>query len=389
MASKSFDAEVVVLGVGSMGAATCLSLARRGTSVLGVDAYSIPNERASHHGSTRMMRLSYYEHPNYVALLKEAWDLWRALEVECGVSLLNKTGALYLGHPNGELIRGTLKAAEQHDLPHQALQGDALRSAFPAFAAPQDCVGVLDERAGYLYSEHAVKAIAEKAKAYGARLVPDCPIDAVEYESDHVVLVGKSGERFCAKHLIVTAGAGGSAESLGILPCAVEVTRQELGWFETLPGQQNAAQNLPCWAMEASAIDASHQGLLYGFPASKDTSELKAALHLPGAAVDAHAPLTSDASALQFVEQAMQALFPKLSGKLSRHSVCRYTNSTDGHFRIGRHAEKPNTTIGTGFSGHGFKFVPVMGEILAELCLDGESSRPLDFLSLYRSEVQS
>ncbi|MDA0666898.1 MAG: N-methyl-L-tryptophan oxidase [Planctomycetota bacterium] len=384
MAGKSMDAEVLVLGVGSMGAATCLSLARRGVSVLGVDAYSIPNQRASHHGTTRMMRLSYYEHPSYVALLKEAWDLWRALEQECGASLLNQTGALYFGHPDGALIRGTLQAAEQHDLPHQLLQDDALHRAFPAFSVPEDCVGVLDERAGYVYSEHAVKTIANRAVAYGARLVQDCPIETIEYEEDHIVFIAQSGERFHAKHLVVTAGAGASATSLGVLPCSVEVTRQALGWFDVLPGQDDPAQNLPCWAMEASALNASNPGLLYGFPARGDVPQLKAALHLPGAVVDAHTPLTSEASALQPVEMAMRSLLPELSGKLSHHEVCRYTNSSDGHFRIGRHAEKPNTTVATGFSGHGFKFVPVMGEILAELCLEGGSTRPIDFLNLYR-----
>lgn len=384
MANKSFDAEVLVLGVGSIGAATCLSLARRGVSVLGVDAYSIPNDRASHHGTTRMVRLSYYEHPDYVALLKEAWDLWRALEKECGISLLNQTGALYLGRSDGDLIHGTLQAAEQHDLPHQFFKDDALRSAFPSFAVPSGCVGVLDERAGYVYSERAVKAIADRAVTYGARLIPNCPIQTVEYEEDGIVLIAQSGVRFRAKHLVVTAGAGASVESLGILPCAVEVTRQELAWFEVLPGKSNPAQNLPCWAMEASAIDASNSGLFYGFPARGETPTLKAALHLPGSVVDAHTPLASDANALHPVELAMHSLLPSLSGKLSRHAVCRYTNSADGHFHIGRHAEKPNTTVATGFSGHGFKFVPVMGEILTELCLEGESSRPLEFLSLSR-----
>lgn len=384
MPNKPFDAEVLVLGVGSMGAATCLSLARRGVSVLGVDAYSIPNERASHHGTTRMMRLSYYEHPDYVVLLKEAWDLWRSLEQECGVSLLNQTGALYLGMAASDLIRGTLQAAQQHDLPHQFLEDDALRSAFPSFAVPSGCVGVLDERAGYVYSERAVQTIATQATAYGARLVQNCPIQAVEYESDRVVLVANSGERFCGKHLVVTAGAGASVDSLGILPCAVEVSRQELGWFEVLPGQHNPAQNLPCWAMEASALDATNPGLLYGFPARGETPTLKAALHLPGPVVDAHSTLSSDTSALHSVEQAMQNLLPSLSGKLARHAVCRYTNSVDGHFRIGRHAHKPNTTIATGFSGHGFKFVPVMGEVLAELCLEGASTRSIEFLNLYR-----
>ena len=384
MANKTFDAEVLVLGVGAMGASTCLSLARRGVSVLGIDAYSIPNERASHHGTTRMVRLSYYEHPDYVVLLKEAWNLWRALEKECGVALLNKTGALYLGNPDGELIRGTLQAAEQHDLPHQRFQDDALRAAFPSFSMPSGCVGVLDERAGFVYSEHAITAMARKATAYGARLLESCPIESVEYEDHRICLRTQSGERFYGKHLVVTAGAGAAVEALDLLPCKVEVTRQELAWFDVLPNQLQQAQNLPCWAMEASAIETANAGLFYGFPTCGDSSKLKAALHLPGPVVDSHTLLTSNAEALHSVASAVQTLLPEMVGKLSHHAVCRYTNSSDGHFRIGRHAEKPNTTVATGFSGHGFKFVPVIGEILAELCLEGSSTRPLDFLSLTR-----
>ncbi|MFK5957199.1 MAG: N-methyl-L-tryptophan oxidase [Planctomycetota bacterium] len=382
MTHKPLDAEVLVLGVGSMGAAACHAIARCGVSVLGVDAHTIPNQRASHHGGTRMMRLSYHEHPNYVALLKEAWQMWRDLEDASGHGLLTQTGGLYLGQPDGDLLGGAVQSAELHDLPHRRLSANRLRKEFPAFIVPDDCEAVWDECAGYVFSERAILCMTTLAKKLGAKIREHFPIAEVQYEDDHICLRSVNGERVYGKHLIVTAGAGISVAELGLAPAELQVTRQELAWFEVAPAMRTAARAIPCWALEAKILQPNNPGLLYGFPTFEGEPCLKAALHWPGPSADAHSLLESQADALQPVQQMMHSLFPTLSGPMSRQAVCRYTNSADSHFIVDRHPTKPNTTIACGFSGHGFKFAPVIGEVLRELCFHGKSTRPVEFLAL-------
>lgn len=384
MGSFRATAEVGVLGVGTMGAATCLALARRGISVLGLEAHTIPNDRSSHHGKTRMMRLAYHEHPDYVVLLKEAWRMWRALEEETGTLLLQQTGALYLGSPDGELLQGARSAARQNDLPHRTLDADALRKDFTPFQVPDGCCGLFEDQAGFLYAEDAVRVMARRAVQLGAQMVEGCHISSVDFEEDGVVLHAADGNDYHVRRLVVTAGPGTAVPELHLAPVPLTVTRQELGWFDVARGQELPSQEIPCWAMEAAALDASLDGLFYGFPSLSGEAQLKAALHSPGAAVDPHDFLESDPGELEVVREAMQQLLPNLAGQLSRSAVCRYTHSADGHFLIDRHPTAPHTTIACGFSGHGFKFAPVIGEVLAELCLDYESSRKIDFLSQSR-----
>ena len=98
--------DVIVVGVGSMGAATCFHLAKRGVKVLGIDSQPVPNTNSSYNGNTRVIRLTYQEHPDYVPLLKEAYRLWGEIEQETGAKLLHKTGVLYMGFPDGKAISG-------------------------------------------------------------------------------------------------------------------------------------------------------------------------------------------------------------------------------------------------------------------------------------------
>ena len=130
--------DVIVIGVGGMGSATLYHLARRGRKVLGLERYNIPHEMGSSHGITRIIRLAYYEHPDYVPLLKRAWTLWRELEAATGEELLRQTGGVYAGPRDGELVGGALRSAREHSLEHELLDPAALRARLPLFAAHRD-----------------------------------------------------------------------------------------------------------------------------------------------------------------------------------------------------------------------------------------------------------
>src|SRR5881394_2907663 len=125
------DYDTIVLGCGTMGAATLLSLAKRGRRVLGLDRFDPPHNQGEHHGQVRMFRMSYYEHPSYVPWLRRSLEAWQQLGRESGSPLLQLTGALYLGSPDGELISGSLRSAQEHGLVHEQLDSAAISQRFP------------------------------------------------------------------------------------------------------------------------------------------------------------------------------------------------------------------------------------------------------------------
>src|SRR3954462_14444099 len=113
--------DIIVIGVGAMGAAACYQLARRGARVLGLEQFDIPHALGSSHGASRMIRLAYYEHPDYVPLLRRAYALWNALEQESGQKVIHVTGGLYMGPPGSEVVSRSLGAARAYGLAHDVL----------------------------------------------------------------------------------------------------------------------------------------------------------------------------------------------------------------------------------------------------------------------------
>src|SRR3954469_21088373 len=153
--SNSFD--VIVLGVGGMGSAACFELARRGRRVLGLEQFPLVHARGSSHGHTRIIRTAYYEHPNYVPLLRRAWERWYELEQLTGRHLLTECGCLNAGPADGELVNGVRASAREHGLPVEELTADEIARRYP-FRLPPNFAGVLERQAGFLYVEECVRA---------------------------------------------------------------------------------------------------------------------------------------------------------------------------------------------------------------------------------------
>lgn len=382
--------DVIVIGVGSMGAATCWRLAARRVRVVGLEQFSIPHALGSQHGGSRMIRLAYFEHPDYVALLRKAYALWDQLALETGAAVLHRTGGLYLGRPDGALVGGSLRAAREHGLDHELLSARDVAMRFPQFRLPDDAAALWEPEAGYLVPEAAVAACAARALALGAelrahervvewRVVPG----GVEVRTDRA--------HYAAARLVITAGPW-AARVVGSLGVPLRVTRQVVGWYAPRRPEQFTADRFPCWALDPAPASA-YRGLCYGFPLSLPASGmlgLKAAWHAPGQDAD---PDTVDRAIhtddLADVEATLAEYLPDAVGPLLAARVCLYTNSPDGHFLLDHlpspgDAGPPRVALAAGFSGHGFKFASVVGEALAELALDGRSTLPIGFLSLRR-----
>jgi sarcosine oxidase len=370
--------DVIVVGVGAMGSSACFELARRGVRVLGIERFDIPHALGSSHGQSRMIRMAYYEHPDYVPLLRRAYERWHELEQISGQKLLYLTGGVYIGPETGELVGGSLRSAREHGLSHELLDTAELRRRYPQFQVPQDWVALHEPNAGFLLPERVIATYAAAALRVGAQLHGRERV--MEWKADERgVLVRTDRADYRADHLIFCGGPWASA-LIGDLGVKLTVTRQVLAWVWPRQPGQFALGRLPVWA-----IDHLDGTLHYGFPMMEDVPGFKVAHHGPGTATDADQvardPQPGDEDTFRPV---LREMIPAADGPLLSMKVCLYTNSPDGHFIIDRHPHHPRSTIACGFSGHGFKFASVVGEILADFAMEGSTKLPAQFLQLSR-----
>ena len=374
--------DVIVVGTGSMGSSACYHLARRGLSVLGLDRLEVPNRRGSHHGRSRMIRLAYFEHPDYIALLRRAYENWETLQREYGAQLLHITGGLYLGPPDSELVAGSLEAAERHELPHEVIEPHTIRDRFPEFRLPEEMVGFYEPQAGFLVPEKVVAAQAELAVRHGAQLHERERVTDWGADGSGVVVRTDAGEYHAGK-LVFAAGAWsiGLLDEVGV---DLTVTRQTMAWFSPAHPEQFAVGTFPCWAIDP-VPRGQHRGLLYGFPVTADRPGFKIAHHWPAEPCDPDRvdrdPRPDDEEPLR---EALGRYVPSACGPLLSLCICLYTNTSDGHFVIDLHPNHERVVVAAGFSGHGFKFVSVVGEVLADLAAEGRTDLPVEFLGLSR-----
>ena len=374
--TKTYD--VIVIGVGAMGAAACWNLARRGVRVLGLEQFSIVHALGSSHGHTRMIRLAYYEHPDYVPLLRRAYQLWDELEAAGNDKVLHRTGGIYMGPHEGEVVPGAIDAANKHNLPHEVLSHADLAKRHPHFTLPEHFIGVWEPAAGFLLCEKSVALFARLALESGATLQGHEPVQHVDLQP-HGVTVTTARDTYHAAHVIFCGGAW-TSRLLANLKINLTVTRQVLGWLWPNRPHNFTLGDFPVWGIEQT--DGS---LAYGFPMMSDLPGLKIARHGRGTVTDPD-KVSRDCTPADREEvfAIPRTFLPSGAGPLLASRICLYTNSPDGHFIIDRHPASKNATIACGFSGHGFKFASVMGEILADLATTGASPLPIGFLSLDR-----
>lgn len=380
--SKRFD--VIVLGVGAMGASACYQLASRGAAVLGLDQFDIPNDQGSAHGQSRAFRMCYFEHPDYVPLLRRSLELWHQLEEVTERKLLHMTGGIWFGPNDCELIAGSRDAAVTHGLAHEWIEHDDATKRYPQFTIPNEFVGFYEPQAGLLLPEKIISTHTEQAAKRGAVLRALEPV--VKWRSDaRVVNVETTQGTYEADQLVVCAGPW-SDLNVGDLGVPLSVTRQITIWVQPKRPERFALGAMPIWAIDRqSGAGAGGGGMYYGFPILDDKPGFKLAVHCPGPSTD---PDTIDRVAqgdeMNELREMLGRFIPEADGPLLASSVCMYTNTTDAHFIVDHHPQHANVTIAAGFSGHGFKFASVVGEALADLALDGRTDLPIGFLGVRR-----
>jgi sarcosine oxidase len=366
--------DVIVVGLGGMGSAAAYHLAARGQRVLGLDKFEPAHNLGSSHGGSRIIRQSYFEDPAYVPLLLRAYELWEAAERDSGASLLTVTGGLMIGPPESLTVSGSQRSAQEWGLPHEMLDATEIRRRYPTLTPTDGEVALYETKAGFVRPEATVSAHIKLAAQHGAELHFSEPVQRWTALPGGGVQVLTGAGMYTADRLVICPGAW-APQLLADLGVPFTVERQVQFWFEPTGGVEPFLPDrhpIYIWEDEDSVQ-------VYGFPAHDGPDGgAKVAFFRRGQECT---PETIDRTVadeeVTTIADHLASHIPTLPGRFLRAATCLYTNTPDEHFVIAVHPDHPQVTVACGFSGHGFKFVPVVGEIVADLATTGTTQHPI------------
>jgi sarcosine oxidase len=380
---SSFD--VIVIGVGSMGSSACYHLASRGCNVLGLEQFGIAHEFGAHAGQSRIIRKAYFENSDYVPLLERAYTNWHALEAETGIQIYFKTGLVYFGPADHLLIKGVKQSASLYNVVLENVDRASAIKRFPSFHIPNDFEILFEPEAGFVTPENAIRLFAKHATGKGAEIHAQEKV--IEWKQEgHGVVVTTDQNVYSCKKVIITAGPW-AGKMIPTLSGKLKITRQFVAWINPKKWSDFGLGNFPCWLM----TDETSRGCYYGFPILNELKfgpprGLKVAHHYPARETDPdHVDRQMTQEDREDLNYVLHKYLPGCFESLLSYKICLYANSPDEDFIIDKlPGFEDHVSIACGFSGHGFKFASVVGEILADLALDGETKLPIGFLSAKR-----
>ena len=373
--SQEFDC--IVIGVGGMGSSTLYNLAKRGRRVLGLEQFDIPHAEGSSHGVNRIIRLAYYEHPSYVPLLRRAYELWSEIESVTGEQLLYKTGSIDTAPSGHEVFEGSLESCLLHDIPHRVLNHAQINEEFPGYQLPPGHMGLLQGDGGFVLSERSIVAYANAAMSTGAEIHAREVVSGWEPDQGGVRVFTDRGE-YTAERLVITAGAWTS----GMVPILDDLAvpeRQVLAWLQPIDGSLYTPDVFPVFN---AYFD---EGRYYGFPVYGIPGFKVGRYHHLEEVIDPDFAIkTVNSEDEAVLRSAVERYFPKANGTTMTLKTCMFTNTPDEHFIVDLLPANSQVAVAAGFSGHGFKFASVIGEILADLAINGETEHNIDLLKIDR-----
>lgn len=357
-----------------MGLSSAYELSERGERVLGLEQFSPLHEQGSSHGESRIIRRAYFEHQDYIPLLNRAYELWRDLEKKSGRSIFEQVGLIICADSKESVLyQESLKSAQKYSIPVSELAHAEIGRQYPTLRPPTSHQGLFEPGAGFLRVDEARYAFLELAQKKGAKLEFSQKILAITPHAQGVT-VKTDQTTYEAKRVVLTAGAW-AQKFLPGLELPLKLYRVFLYWFKA-QAQLHYQNKHPCFAFHLP-----HE-FYYGFP-SLDGKTVKLAGHFGKDLIENPQDkevISPDPLKLADVQKMIAEHLPMVDRELVRFSTCLYTMTPDEHFVIDSHPHFPQVVFATGFSGHGFKFAPVIGEILADLVLHGQSRHAIEFL---------
>jgi sarcosine oxidase len=372
--------DAIVIGLGGMGSASLYHLARRGLRVLGIEQFDIPHEFGSSHGLSRIIRLAYFESPTYVPLLLRAYELWRELERGSSSKLLYITGGIDAGPEHSETIRGSLRACEEYSLPHELLDAAALSERYPGYQLGRGMLAVLQPEGGFLVPETCVTSHVQAARAEGAE-VHTREIVLGWDATPAGVSVRTESASYTARKLVITAGAW-ARKLIPALDGFAVPERQVVMWTEPLQPELFQTGTFPVFNLQASEDGGERY---YGGPMHAGAGFKIGKYHHRREQVDPDSVQRAVSDLDEAVlRRGIERFFPAANGRTLDTKTCLFTNSPDEHFILDTLPDASHVAVGVGFSGHGFKFCSVVGEIMADLAIEGRSPHDIGPFRLNR-----
>ncbi len=368
------DVDFLVLGLGAMGSAALYHLACMGKAVLGLEQFEPGHEFGSSHGRSRAFRTIYHD-PLYTELAEAAFPLWQDLEALSGESLLHLSGWLAYARRGSERLECRIEAAKKAGAHFEILDPKQVGERFPALQLPEDSIACYTPSTGFLDPARVVRAQLSVAEKFGADVLAGTRVEKIDLSRERPEIQTTAGA-FRARRLVITAGpwAGDLLQDLNL---PLRVTRQQKFYF--------AADNTDNLGPERLPVYTDLDTEFYGFP-----------LYGPGvkAAYDSLGETTSPPTIDRTLDIEkggelgawLSRIMPGAGFRFLEGGTCMYTMTPDEDFLIGPHPRNPAALIAAGFSGHGFKFATLVGRILTELAVDGETSYPISRFRLDRFE---
>ena len=361
-----------------MGSSTVYDLAvKRDQKVLGLEQFDIPHAEGSSHGVNRVIRLAYYEHPSYVPLLRRAYELWEEIEAITGEQLLYRIGSIDAAPAGHEVFEGSLESCLVHDIPHEVLNHEQINQRFPGYEMPHGHMGLLQADGGFVLAERSIVAYVNASLSAGAEIHARETVLKWEPNGGGVLVFTDRAE-YTADRLVITAGAWAA----GMVPSLEELAvpeRQVLAWLQPDDPSLFTPENFPVFNAYFE------EGLYYGFPVfGIPRFKIGKYHHLEEVVDPDHLEKSVTREDEEILRAATAKYFPRANGSIMSMVTCMFTNSPDDHFIIGVLPDHPQVSVATGFSGHGFKFASVVGEILGDLAIAGETHHDIELLRLDR-----
>lgn len=393
--------DVIVVGLGALGAATLYQLSQRGVRVLGIDQFAPPHDQGSSHGDSRITRLAVGEGDEYVPFVQRSHAIWRELEARTGRPLMTTTSGLVLAprdrvaehHGKSDFVRRTIACAERFGIAHEVLDAAGIRARFPQFKLQGDEIGYHERDAGFVRPEDAIGAQLAVARASGAQTRTGERVQAVEpVGNGDTVRVRTNTASFTADRVVIAAGAW-LPEFLGRQARAdwqadFSVHRQVMHWFDTGSAAADFAPGrFPVFIW---MFGDGQEDYMYGFPSSDPAQPaLKVATEQYVAATtpDTIDRAVSPEETAAMYRDRVAGRFPQIGGRAIKARACMYTVTPDRRFVIDALDGLPNVLIASACSGHGFKHSAGLGEAIAERVLGRASSHGLDLRPFARQRL--
>lgn len=372
------DAEVGIIGLGTMGSMAAWQLEKEGVSVIGFEQFGIGHDRSAAGGETRLFRTAYKEGAKYIPLLKDAYQMWKQLEVESGNSLFHETTGLIIGHPQLETMKNVLRSIQAFDLEHEVLSPGEAQKRFPQHVIGTDEIVIVDKKSGFLRPQYAIQSAVGTAEKLGAKIHSHTYVKAIVPDDEGVVIQTEEKE-YKVKKLLITAGPW-TAQFIPGIESSLEVRRLVNAWFLPRNKESFTEAHFPVFTRERN------EDTYYGFPAV-DGDMVKIGILSTKKHKIEHAGLLDKnvgVKELATLQEILRNEMPGLYNDPSRTSAYMEVYTDDYDPIVGEVPGHPNVVVLTGFSGHGFKMAPTMGKIAKELLMTGSSNFEIEDFSLER-----